>query len=130
MIANESSYSPRQRTTLDAVIKIMAEIHRHDITVYNESFLAKTLEKRLLATACKASAAYLKCLSEEGAEADTFNRSLLVVYSEFFRKPLTFALLELQLLPNLAYGFDGYISKPIDADLFHQTVSEVLNGNA
>lgn len=101
MIAEKSSGSGRQRAILDAVIKIMDEIHRYDVTVYNEAFLAKSLEKRLLATACKTSAAYLKHLSEDGAEAETFYRSLRVVYGEFFRNPLTFALLEQQILPSL-----------------------------
>lgn len=30
----------------------------------------------------------------------------------------------------LAHGFDGYISKPIDAELLQQTIREVLNGNS
>ncbi len=29
----------------------------------------------------------------------------------------------------LARGFDGYLSKPIDAELFHQTIQEALDGN-
>jgi chemotaxis methyl-accepting protein methylase len=101
MFSEKSRASGRQRAALDAVIQVMDQAHGLDITIFNESFLTKSVEKRLQATACRTSGAYLKRLSEDGAEAEALFRSLRVVYSEFFRNPLTFALLEQQILPGL-----------------------------
>ena len=94
----------RQRAKLDAVVTVMDQSHGLDVSVYNEFFLAKSLEKRRQLTACDTTAAYLKRLAEDGTEAEAFHRSLRVVYSEFFRNPLAFALLEQLILPGLVEG--------------------------
>jgi chemotaxis protein methyltransferase CheR len=85
---------------LDGLIKVMAQSHGLDVSFYNESFLVKSLEKRLQTTS-ETAPAYLARLSEDGAEAETFYRSLRIGYSDFFRNPTTFALLEQQILPGL-----------------------------
>jgi chemotaxis protein methyltransferase CheR len=43
----------------------------------------------------------MRRLSEDRAEAEAFSRSLNITYSEFFRNPLAFALLEQLILPRL-----------------------------
>jgi chemotaxis protein methyltransferase CheR len=72
-----------------------------DISRYEESFLLKSLEKRLVATSVTTIADYREYLSEHDGEAAEFFRSLNITYSGFFRNPLTFALLEQQVLPRL-----------------------------
>lgn len=89
--ANQSSEFDQQRTTLNKIIAVMGQTHGLDVSVFNEAFLEKTVEKRRQAIACRTSAAYLKRLSADGAEAEAFYRSLRVVFSEFFRNPLSFA---------------------------------------
>lgn len=90
-----------QREMLDAAIMVMEQSHGRDLSLYNETFLANSLEKRRQASACVNTAAYLHRLAEDATEAEALHRSLRVVYSEFFRNPLTFALLEQLVLPGL-----------------------------
>jgi chemotaxis methyl-accepting protein methylase len=100
---NDESSALRQEM-LAAVITVMGEIHGRDLSVFNESFRAKSLEKRQQAAACANSATYLQRLAQDAAEAEAFHRSLRVVYSEFFRNPLAFALLEQVILTSLIEG--------------------------
>jgi len=86
---------------LDEIIRLMGRTHGRDISVYDRGFLTRCLDRRVSATGCETLAAYLVILSESDAEAETFYRSLCVSYSEFFRNPLTFALLERRVLPDL-----------------------------
>ena len=68
---------------------------------YDETFLKKALHRRLTATSVKTSEEYLGRLECDGAEAEALLRSLRIGHSEFFRNPLTFAVLEQLVLPNL-----------------------------
>jgi len=86
---------------LDEIIRLMDRSHGRDISVYDEGFLSRSLDRRVLATGCETLAAYLGYLLEDSAEAEAFYGSLCVSYSEFFRNPLTFALLEQLILPGL-----------------------------
>jgi chemotaxis methyl-accepting protein methylase len=86
---------------LTNIIQAMASLHGRDISAHDEVFLMKSLEKRLAATGIQTLAAYGELLASAGAEAETFFQSLTISYSEFFRNPLTFALLEQLVLPAL-----------------------------
>ena len=86
---------------LDNIIKAMARLHGRDLSLYDDVFLAKSLEKRLAATGIPTLTDYGELLAANGIEAETFFLSLSISYSEFFRNPLTFALLEQQVLPVL-----------------------------
>ena len=84
-----------------AIIRLMGEAYNLDISPYDESFLMKAIDRRMMATGSKTAAVYGEFLAEHFEEAETFYRSLRIVYSEFFRNPLTFALLEQLVLPSL-----------------------------
>jgi chemotaxis methyl-accepting protein methylase len=86
---------------LDALIQSMAQNHGLDISAYEGSFLLQTIDRRRAEVGGLSMEAYLECLAGSRAEAELFCRSLRVGYSEFFRDPLTFALLEQQILPSL-----------------------------
>ena len=88
-------------TTVNQIIEVMKQRHGLDISMYNVSFLAMSVEKRLAATFVGNQKAYFERLSEDRAEAETFFQSLSISFSEFFRNPLTFALLEQVILPSL-----------------------------
>lgn len=90
-----------QRETLDEVSAVMRQMLGLDVSRYEVSFLAKMIEKRRQATGSETSAAYLERLAAERDEAKKLRDSLTVSYSEFFRNPLTFALLEHMVLPGL-----------------------------
>ena len=85
----------------DAVIQMLERMYGLDISSYDESFLRKSIDKRLAATSLETDAAYVEYLAEHRAEADVLCHSLRVIYSEFFRNPLAFAVLEQVVLPGL-----------------------------
>jgi len=86
---------------LHQIVKTMSVMYAKDISRYDESFLLKSIEKRMAARSLTTIADYCKYLSEDVKEAEEFYRSLNITYSEFFRNPLTFALLEHRVLPAL-----------------------------
>ena len=87
---------------LDALIQGMSGACGQDLTRYDPAFLAQSLERRLAATGGGSAAAYLARLAEDRGEAAAFYRGLSISHSEFFRTPLTFALLETLVLPAIA----------------------------
>ncbi len=72
-----------------------------DISRYDKFFLNKSVERRMLATNCSSSTDYSKLIEQSCVERHLFFDSLHVGYSEFFRNPLTFAVLEQIILPSL-----------------------------
>lgn len=88
-------------STLERVIAVMHQSYGVDISCYESSFLAKSLEKRRQATFAETIESYLEHLSQDRGEADELARSLRVTYSEFFRNPLSFAFLRQLILPTL-----------------------------
>ncbi|MFA6173869.1 MAG: protein-glutamate O-methyltransferase CheR [Kiritimatiellales bacterium] len=94
----------RKNTETDspaATVRILEQVHGLDISPYEESFLRKSIDKRLAATGIETVAAYDGYLAEHREEAEIFCSSLRVIYSEFFRNPLAFAVLEQVILPGL-----------------------------
>lgn len=86
---------------LDALIRSVDSVCGLDLSPYDESFLRKSIDKRLTATGLGTVAAYGEYLAGHRAEAEAFCCSLLIGYSEFFRNPLAFALLGQSVLPSL-----------------------------
>jgi chemotaxis protein methyltransferase CheR len=86
---------------LQNIVQVISQTLGRDVSLYDESFLVKSLETRLQKTANKTPSAYLAYLAENKAEAEGFFRSLNITYSEFFRGRLAFALLEHIILPRL-----------------------------
>ena len=79
----------------------MSRVYGKDLSHYDESFLAKSTETRRTVTAIGNADMYCDYLSDNADEAEQFFRSLNITYSEFFRNPLTFAVLEQRVLPGL-----------------------------
>jgi chemotaxis protein methyltransferase CheR len=89
------------KPALDEVVRLMDQTLGLDVSCYDESFLAASLEKRLSATEIDAIPRYLERVAIDRAEALALYNSLNIGYSEFFRNPLTFSLLEQLVLPSL-----------------------------
>ncbi len=83
------------------VIALLLQAHGIDISMFDDSFLVKTIEKRTLATGNNSSSSYCNYLATNLNEANALVDSLNINYSEFFRNPLTFAYLEQIVLPEL-----------------------------
>jgi chemotaxis protein methyltransferase CheR len=86
---------------LDDIIQAMEASHGLDISRYEEAFLRKTIAKRMAATGGGTVAAYVERLAGDRAEAEMFFYSLRIDHSDFFRNPLTFAVLGQLILPGL-----------------------------
>jgi chemotaxis methyl-accepting protein methylase len=89
---------------LDLFIQAAHTSHGLDLSPFDEIFLAKALQGRLEATSAGTWALYLDRLAGDRAEAEALLQSLNIGYSEFFRNPLTFALLEQLVLPAIVAG--------------------------
>ena len=89
------------RNILHKIETFFQERYERDISIYAESFLDTTINERVVATASKTADDYLALLESNKDEASLLLDSLTNAYSEFFRNPLTFALLEQFVLPKL-----------------------------
>lgn len=86
---------------LDKVAQVATKALGQDVTTYDQTFLGNCLATRQSATGCRSLDAYLKYLTQNPSEAVSLRHSLNISYSEFFRNPLTFAMLEQAILPSL-----------------------------
>lgn len=93
--------SLNMETELAEIAGIMRQSHHLDVTPYDSDFLRRTLHKMREVAGVKRTADYGALLRQNPAEAKKFYNSLSISYSEFFRNPLTFALLEQFILPSL-----------------------------
>ncbi len=82
------------------IVEVMSR-HGMDVACYDETFLGKSLDKRVAFVASPSVEIYLDWLAGNRAEAIDFFASLDICYSEFFRNPLAFVLLEQMILPGL-----------------------------
>jgi len=85
----------------DALVDIIRQAAGCDVSSFDEVFLAKSVARRIAASGAADAAEYGQRLADDRQEAETLLRSLLVCHSEFFREPLSFALLEALVLPEL-----------------------------
>ncbi len=92
------------REALFRITGVMKTKYGKDISAYDPAFLIKSVEKRVLATGVCGADAYGHYLLDNAAEAKAFFDSLHITYSQFFREPLTFALLEQYVLPTIVAG--------------------------
>jgi chemotaxis protein methyltransferase CheR len=72
-----------------------------DISKYDDSFLFKSLQKRITETNSVSEQAYYSLLNQDTKECLAFMASLNICYTEFFRNPLTFSVLERIVLPSI-----------------------------
>ncbi|MDP3435840.1 MAG: protein-glutamate O-methyltransferase CheR [Bacteroidales bacterium] len=86
---------------LSEVVSYVLRESGDDISKYDNSFLLKSLEKRITAKGVHSKEEYLSLLISSKEECLALNESLSICYSEFFRNSLTFAYLEKLILPSL-----------------------------
>ncbi|MFZ4546664.1 MAG: CheR family methyltransferase [Bacteroidales bacterium] len=84
---------------------LKSAIEKHDLSVdlskYDENFIVKSVQHRMQETFCKAFDQYFMLIAKSLAETNRFIDSLQISYSEFFRNPLTYSVLEKIVLPML-----------------------------
>ena len=86
---------------IDNYILLLSEILASDLTMYDSSFLKRTVESRMAAQAINTYPLYVQKLEIDENEREMLRRALNNSYSEFFRNPLTFDYLEYILLPSV-----------------------------
>ena len=83
------------------IIKLIQQICGIDLSKYEEVFLNKSILKRMKDTFCDTEDAYCSFLKISQTESELFLNSLQISYTEFFRNPLTFSLLEKIIIPSI-----------------------------
>jgi chemotaxis protein methyltransferase CheR len=86
---------------INNIVSLMSEKYFSDISVYDESFLQKTVLTRANDVLCQNLTDYLHYLESTSSEPLILSDSLNNSYSEFFRNPLTFLMLEQSVLPSI-----------------------------
>ncbi len=84
-----------------------------DISMFDEPFVNKTIMQRIDLTGCSDLADYSHFVAENEKEASLFTGLMQVSYSEFFRNPLTFSVLESIILPEIIFRKRNNNSKEI-----------------
>ena len=102
----EAKYSVKQQTPepgepLEGLIRGLRDAHGLDLAAYDEGFLGQSIARQAQAGGHGSAAAHAAWLLENRVAAEAFCQSLHISHSEFFRDPLTFALLEQRILPGL-----------------------------
>ena len=82
-------------------VEMLNERFGINISAYEDSFVAKSIKNRQLQLGIGSFAEFYDLLKGNQSEAILLHDSLQIGYSEFFRNPLFFALLEQHLLPLL-----------------------------
>lgn len=85
----------------------------NDVSRYDVTFLNKLLQKRIAETHCESVDDYCHLLEQNSNEEAIFADSLHNSYTEFFRNPLTFAVLERIVLPALFHKKNNTKNKEI-----------------
>ena len=83
------------------IIQFIKEDYGLDISMYDNSFLEKTITCRMAAASCETDAEYVYFMANSPEEPTELLGQLGNSYSEFFRNPLTFAYLEQVIFPML-----------------------------
>ena len=89
------------KTELENIASFLLSKHGLDISMYDESFLQTSLEKRRAFTHSSDINNYFEHLINSESETNSLLESLNINFSEFFRNPVTFAYLEQIILPLL-----------------------------
>jgi chemotaxis methyl-accepting protein methylase len=86
---------------LNKVGKVMSENYQTDISMFDDSFLAKTIAGRVNELSLNNRSEYVSYLKDNQPESDLLRLSLNNSFSEFFRNPLTFLMIEQLVLPKI-----------------------------
>ncbi len=82
------------------IIRFVRQSTGQDISKYDKDFFNRMLEKRMKETGLRLPDDYYTFIKAHPEEVKELIRSFNITYSEFFRDPLIFALLEQWILPS------------------------------
>ncbi len=85
----------------DPIVKHFRQLYDIDISKFDDAFLSRSILKRSADTLCDSPSSYCKHMEQNDWEGKRFLDSLHIGYSEFFRNPLTFLILERFIIPEI-----------------------------
>jgi len=85
----------------DPIVKHFRQLYDIDISKFDDAFLSRSILKRSADTLCDSPSSYCKHMEQNDLERKRFLDSLHIGYSEFFRNPLTFLILERFIIPEI-----------------------------
>ena len=86
-----------------SVSQYLLSAHHFQMDPFDENFLNSIIQKRIEATHSTTQNKYYHLLLEDESESLILIDALQIHYSEFFRNPLTFAVLEKLILPSILF---------------------------
>ncbi|MBK9391187.1 MAG: hypothetical protein IPN68_13705 [Bacteroidetes bacterium] len=89
------------KETIENITRSISENIFPDITVFDESFIYRSISNRINELSVKSISDYLPYLNTNRSEQQILIETLFNSYSEFFRNPLTFLIIEQILLPKI-----------------------------
>lgn len=92
------------KATIHHIGRIFLQWKGIDISRYDVAFLSKSVQKRTTETDSLSAEAYIQFLEHNNDEKEILLNSLFNSYTDFFRNPLTFAVLERIVIPSLIRG--------------------------
>ncbi|MDP3452184.1 MAG: CheR family methyltransferase [Bacteroidales bacterium] len=95
------------------IVELFMNKHGMDISMFDESFVNKTILQRIEFTGCSDLSDYSRFVAENEKEATLFTGLFQVSHSEFFRNQLTFSVLESIVLPEMVFLKKNNNSKEI-----------------
>ncbi len=90
------------KQTNQHITDLILQLQGVDVSKYDETFLNKSIQKRITETHCNSVQEYCALLEQKSNEGEYFLNSLHISYSEFFRNTLTYSALEHIVLPSIA----------------------------
>ena len=85
------------------ITELVSRLHDIDLSKYDEVFLNKALHAKIAETNCQSEEEYYQLLNSSAESTSDFILSLSISYSEFFRNPLSFSVLEKIVIPSVIY---------------------------
>ncbi len=95
------------------MIDLLKKQHGIDVSMYDENFLDRTIMQGAEKAGCCTSEEYSHILADSKTEIRLFVDSFQISYSAFFRNPITFAVLERIILPEIIFSKRNKKSKEI-----------------
>lgn len=86
---------------VEQISSLMLNRYNTDISVFETSFVQKTIEDRRQSIGLESIDDYITLLNQEPVEFESLNRLLNNTFTEFFRDSLNFSFLEKYIIPEL-----------------------------
>ena len=85
----------------EQIVEILSPFTEISISLFDKTFIQKSIQRRIQDNVCNNAEEYISLLKKNKEEKFSFEKSLHIGYSEFFRNTFTFSVMEHLILPSL-----------------------------